>query len=78
LTPEGFDGANMILTAPTDGNGVALSVIGDLPVQVGDNGFVSYWRPNRFEIDAIMRGAPVRLYVLSNEHPPVAIEVGNP
>lgn len=78
MRPERHPGCNFVLSAPQDEDGNPLPFFEELPVILGEAGFVSYWRPSRSEIDAIARGAPIKLYVISNVHPPVLLEVGNP
>ncbi len=43
--------------------------------QTVDHGYVSFWRPCAEELEALKRGAPVRLGVHSRAHPAVSIGV---
>lgn len=39
---------------------------------------VTAWFPTPAELAALLAGAPVHLRILGNQHPPVAVEVGDP
>lgn len=48
----------------------------DVNYKDGSQGMWSYWTPTPAEIEAIVKGANVRLTVLGTQHPPVCIDVG--
>ncbi len=41
----------------------------------GQPAIVSYWRPTPAEIQALIAGACVQLWIIGQTHPPVAVEV---
>jgi len=47
-----------------------------LPVIYTGRSFTSQWRPTPAELAKIAAGAPIRLSILSEWHPPVMITVG--
>ena len=65
-------GCNMILDPRQGDEGSAAS----LPVVAHPGGYVSQWMPTKEERAALAAGAPVRLSVVGQYHPPVQIFVG--
>lgn len=47
----------------------------DLPATFSEGVWYTYWLPSERERMLIAAGAPIRLCILSNFHPPVAIDV---
>lgn len=78
MRAEQFSGCNATLGSPSDDDGNPIHAVEPLPVIAGENGFVSQWRPSRVEASMIAQGAPIRLYVLGQSHPPVMLEVFDP
>lgn len=76
LQPIYTEHTNMNLGAPRnwDGkNGTCIS----LPVYHDDGAFHSWWKLTWRERLKIMLGSPVRLTVLGEVHPPVALNIGD-
>jgi hypothetical protein len=46
-----------------------------LPASVGDGFISSYWKPNAEELAMLAAGFPIKLSILGERHPPVAVEV---
>jgi len=63
-----IEGANCTMK----GNGADIR---DLRVLRGEDGFVSAWLPTPEEVAAIVRGAPVYLFIFGDVHPPVMLGV---
>lgn len=51
--------------------------ISDTHLDDGTPCMISLWSPTPHELDALVRGAPVRLIVIGVEHPPVIVDVGS-
>ena len=65
-------GHNMVLTARAGDK----NMIDPIPVIAHPNGYLSQWNPTKEEREAIAAGAPVRLSVIGQYHPPVELMVG--
>ena len=65
-------GFNIILDPHSGDKGV----IDSIPVIAHPGGYLSQWQPTKEEREAIAAGAPVRLNVIGQYHPPVQIMVG--
>ena len=72
---------NKVLGAPSGWDQSAIEC-GALPVTVcdwaGKPAMVSYWEIDDEDRAAIARGAKIRLWVLGEAHPPVALDVAKP
>jgi hypothetical protein len=72
MKSEPFAGANLML-GPPEGE----TEVESLPVmKMQGGGYLSQWRPSPAELVLLNAGAPVHLFVLGRQHPPVAVEVG--
>jgi hypothetical protein len=69
---------NDILGAPP---GMPIEECGALAItrvvwkETGQHGVVSYWMPSAGELDLLNHGKAVRLTVIGNTHPPLALGV---
>lgn len=75
MKPVNFKESNLTLKRPpsmTDAECAPLHIYQSMA------GMVSCWRPTWRERLAILFGAPLWLWVLSERHPPVAVEIHNP
>ena len=46
-----------------------------LPAAGGDGFISSYWKPTAEELAMLAAGFPIKLSILGDRHPPVAVEV---
>lgn len=65
-------GYNMLLTAAKGDE----EAVDSIPVIAHPRGYLSQWQPTKEERVAIAAGAPVRLHVHGQYHPPVTLMVG--
>jgi hypothetical protein len=51
-----------------------------LPVfrSVEPQAFISCWRPSAEDLERLVRGASIWVWVFGNEHPPIAVSTENP
>lgn len=85
MLPISFPEANIIYKKPegwTDEQCGDLSVWkGDCPIDDKGNTaptLISCWQPGKEDIEAIVSGKPIYLYVTSNVQPPVSLSTVNP
>ncbi|MDR3446005.1 hypothetical protein [Dyella sp.] len=74
-----IEGATRMLGAPADWNGtdVPCDALPILDTETAEGHFmVSEWAPEATELNALQRGAPLRLWVRGTNHPVVALGVG--
>lgn len=82
MIPGHIEGASGNLTPPEGWDKAHNGVCGELPMRYetdehGNLMLASVWFPTPEEIAAIVGGAPVKLWVLGNRHPPVMLGTGN-
>jgi hypothetical protein len=71
-----FAKSNLILTKPQGYDNEKEEVkIDDLAAYKGDDYFVTYWKPSPEELTKLLAGQAVRLDVLGQAFPPVAVNV---
>lgn len=75
MKPVHFSEQALVLGAPKDWDAEKHGPCGGLPVAFFDGGYVSHWRPSLKEVALLLVGYPLRLFVRSNGHPPVALNV---
>jgi hypothetical protein len=77
VNPVEFEGQTLLLGPPP---GTPRGECGALPVMVTQGGtfqqtYSSFWKPSDEDLEALKRGAHVRLDVFGGGHPPVWISV---
>lgn len=75
MTPVDFEGMHTRLAPPSDWNERLYGPCVWLPVQCRAGVFTSHWMPTWRERWAVLFGAPVRLNVVAEKHPPVSLRV---
>lgn len=74
-------GATRVLGAPPNWNEAKHGICGTLPIrdwraENGVNYMISTWEPTQDELALLQAGAPVLLWVVGVQHPPVSLTVG--
>jgi hypothetical protein len=81
MIPGHIEGADVLLGAPANWDKATQGPCGRLPVRIERTEGVpvlwSVWHPTPKEIAAIVAGAPVKLWVVGERHPPVMLGIGN-
>ena len=78
MRPEQHLSNNLVLGAPT---GWSQDTLKCDPLAVTTtstpqgNAFVSYWRPSKHELEQLIAGQRVQLWIFGDAHPPVAVQV---
>lgn len=75
MKPSAFPQANMILTKPPD---MSDEQCGSLQVHRSDGQFISCWSLTWRDMIRLLWTRRIWLWVLSDAHPPVAIQVESP
>jgi hypothetical protein len=75
MKPIKTKNTNMILNKPKNWNEAEHGECVGLPVVAFDGVFISYWSLSWRERFAVLFGKPIRLAVIANGHPPVALGV---
>jgi hypothetical protein len=70
-----FEGQTHVLGAPKNWNENEDGPCDSLAVQSAGGMFISKWKPSFKEIFRLAIGKPLTLWIVSNYHPPVALEV---
>jgi hypothetical protein len=78
MIPGRIPGATRVLGAPAGWVIERDGLCSGLAIRDVNNHMVSSWQPSAEEIERIVAGAPVHLFVMGVSHPPVAVEVGAP
>jgi hypothetical protein len=78
MIPGRIPGATRVLGAPAGWDVSANGLCSGLAIRDCDGVMLSSWQPSPEEIERIVAGAPVHLYVWGAGHPPVALEVPLP
>lgn len=75
-----IEGATRVLGAPAnwDGKELPCDALPILDVETSNgNVMASEWKPTAEEIEAILNGAPVRLWIFGTAHPVVSLTTGD-
>lgn len=75
MTPTVTDSTNLLLKAPSNWEEKDRGKCNDLPVSYYDGIYYSYWNFSFIEKLKILFGNPIRVCILSDSHPPIALDL---